>query len=60
MREALLYDKKENKKVLCGLCSHRCLISESKFGICNVRQNVEGVLYSHSYGNLISANIDPI
>lgn len=60
MKEALLYDKKEDKKVLCRLCGHRCIISDGKFGICNVRQNIEGALYTHSYGNLISANVDPI
>lgn len=45
---------------MCNLCSHRCLISDGKFGVCNVRQNINGVLYTHSYGNLISANVDPI
>lgn len=60
MKEALLYDKKEDRKVLCRLCNHHCLISEGKFGICGVRQNVGGILYTHSYENLISANVDPI
>lgn len=60
MKEALLYEKKEDKKVLCHLCCHRCLISDGKFGICAVRQNIGGILYTHSYGNLISANVDPI
>ncbi len=59
-REALLYDRKEDKKVLCNLCSHRCLISDGNFGICGVRQNIDGALITHSYGNLISANADPI
>lgn len=60
MKEALLYKKMEDKKVLCNLCSHHCLIADGKFGICNVRQNIEGILYTHSYGNLVSANIDPV
>ncbi|MDD5449988.1 MAG: AmmeMemoRadiSam system radical SAM enzyme [Candidatus Omnitrophica bacterium] len=60
MKEALLYEKKDDKKVLCGLCAHKCLIAEGGCGICNVRQNIDGVLYTRSYGNLISANIDPI
>jgi len=60
MKEALLYGKKEDKKVLCHLCAHLCLISEGKFGICGVRQNIEGVLYTHSYGKLISSSVDPI
>jgi len=60
VKEALLYEKKEDKKVLCNLCNHHCLIPDGKFGICNVRQNIEGILYAHSYGNLISSNADPI
>ncbi len=60
MKEALLYGKKEDKKVLCNLCNHRCLIPDGGFGICAVRENKGGVLYTHSYGRLAAANIDPI
>ena len=60
MKEALLYGKKEGKKVKCNLCNHRCIIPDGKLGICRVRENRGGVLYSLSYGNLTSANIDPI
>lgn len=60
MKEALLYDKKEDKNILCNLCNHHCLITEGKFGVCGVRQNSGGILYTHSYGDLVSANIDPI
>jgi pyruvate formate lyase activating enzyme len=60
VKEALLYDKKSDKQVLCNLCGHHCLITDGKYGICRVRQNMGGVLYTHSYGSLISANADPI
>lgn len=59
-KEALLYLKKERGKVQCALCAHRCVIEDGRFGICGVRQNKGGRLYSLSYGNLISANVDPI
>lgn len=59
-KEAMLYIAKEDNKVLCHLCNHRCLISESKFGICGVRENKGGRLYTHAYGEVIAANIDPI
>lgn len=59
-REALLYKKLEDNKVSCYLCSHHCLVSDGKFGICNVRENRGGTLYTHSYGNLVAQNIDPI
>ncbi|MBI5205183.1 MAG: AmmeMemoRadiSam system radical SAM enzyme [Nitrospirae bacterium] len=60
MREAMLYEKLEDKKVRCFLCAHGCHISDGKRGICAVRENIEGTLYSLVYGRVISANIDPI
>ena len=59
-KEALLYEKLENKIVHCYLCNHYCKIAESKFGFCGVRQNLGGVLYTHAYGKVIAAHIDPI
>ncbi len=56
----MLYKKIEGDKVSCFLCSHRCRISDGKFGICNVRENKGGVLYTHAYGELIAQHIDPI
>ncbi len=60
MKEALLYQKLAEKKVQCYLCNHRCRIGEGQKGICGVRENQEGTLYSLVYRQLISRNIDPI
>jgi len=60
LKEALLYEKCVDRKVRCFLCSHHCTISEGNVGICQVRENKEGVLYTHAYGELIAQNIDPI
>lgn len=60
MREAMLYEKLESSEVRCFLCSHHCLIKDRKFGICGVRQNKDGVLYTHAYGRVIAAHVDPI
>jgi pyruvate formate lyase activating enzyme len=60
MQEARLYEGLENERVRCNLCAHRCLIAEGNVGVCNVRQNVGGKLYSLVYGQLISRHIDPI
>jgi len=59
-QEAMFYKKLENDKVQCLLCSHYCTISSGKRGICRVRENQEGILYSLNYRKLIAANIDPI
>jgi pyruvate formate lyase activating enzyme len=58
--EALLYEKLENKAVHCYLCAHQCRIAPSKFGFCGVRENIGGSLYTHAYGKVIAAHVDPI
>lgn len=60
LHDALLYDQLEDSKVECKLCAHRCLIKEGSRGICRVRENRDGKLYTLVYGNLISKNVDPI
>ncbi len=60
MKEAYLYERIEDEKIRCNLCSHRCKIALDKRGICQVRQNSGAKLYSLVYGRLISRNVDPI
>jgi pyruvate formate lyase activating enzyme len=61
LKEALFYEIIDEKVVKCNLCSHRCpSIVDSKRGICGVRENQKGKLYSLVYGKLIASNIDPI
>lgn len=56
----MLYDKLAEGQVRCNLCAHQCTIKSGRRGICGVRENKEGVLYSLVYGTLIAENIDPI
>ena len=60
MQEARLYEKLGDGKVRCHLCAHRCTIADGRQGICQVRENREGVLYSLVYGLAISQAIDPV
>jgi len=60
MKEAVLYEKVEGGSVVCNLCAHRCLIRPGRIGICGVRENIDGVLYTLVYNRVISASIDPI
>ncbi len=60
LHDALLYDELGEGLVQCNLCAHRCKIREGNRGICRVRENREGHLYTLVYGNLISKNVDPI
>ena len=60
MKEAMAYEKLEGTDVKCHLCAHNCIIHKGKRGICAVRENRDGILYSLVYGKIISTNIDPI
>lgn len=60
MREASLYDKLESGKVKCRLCRHGCQIDDGKKGICGVRMNSDGTLYTLVYDKVVSTNVDPI
>jgi len=55
-----LYNKKDGQKVQCYLCRHGCVIESGRRGICAVRENREGTLYSLVYGEIISTAVDPI
>lgn len=60
MHEALFWEKLDGKEGRCHLCAHECKISESGFGVCGVRQNIRGTLFTHVYGEVIAAHVDPI
>ncbi len=60
MKEAFFYEKINEKKVRCRLCPHHCVIAEGKTGLCKVRKNSEGRLYSLVYNNPIAQSVDPI
>ena len=46
--------------VRCGVCAHRCLVRPGRVGICGVRENRDGVLYSTAYGAAVTVAMDPI
>lgn len=58
--EARFYRKEEDRKVACYLCRQFCKISHGKRGLCGVRENRDGILYTLVYGRIVAANIDPI
>ncbi|MBU4331594.1 AmmeMemoRadiSam system radical SAM enzyme [Patescibacteria group bacterium] len=60
MKEAILYKKLNNRKVQCRVCNHYCKINPGKRGVCGVRENKNGKLYSLVYDRACAENIDPI
>ncbi|MHB8174100.1 MAG: AmmeMemoRadiSam system radical SAM enzyme, partial [Nitrospirota bacterium] len=60
MKQASLWEPLEDKKVYCFLCGHRCRIPDDHKGVCQVRENRGGILYSLVYDKVIARHIDPI
>ena len=60
MREAMFWSAETDGYVRCTLCPHRCRIAPGARGVCHVRENRDGVLYSLNYGRIVASNIDPI
>jgi pyruvate formate lyase activating enzyme len=60
MKEALYYEVAGNGKVKCLLCPKGCVILADKYGVCGVRKNIDGKLFSMVYEKPIVIHIDPI
>ena len=56
----MLWERMDGQKVRCNLCGHRCVIVAGKYGLCRVRQNLEGVLRTLNYNALAAMHVDPI
>lgn len=59
-KEAYFYEKLDDKGVHCRLCPHGCRIRPGNVGVCQVRKNIDVVLYSLNYGRIASIALDPI
>ena len=60
MVEARFWESAEGNQVRCGLCRFRCLIGVGRRGVCGVRENRDGTLYTLVYGKSIAEQVDPI
>jgi len=58
--EAWFYEKRPGNEVLCTLCPHDCHIRDGGRGVCAVRYNHQGTLFTVVYDKVISRHIDPI
>lgn len=57
IHKAMFYEKLAENEVKCSLCAHRCRIKPGKRGICGVRENCEGSLFSLVYGGVASETV---
>ena len=59
-KEAILYEKIHDEKVVCTACARYCEIGKNQIGLCGIRGNEKGKLQLYAYGKVISGHIDPI
>jgi pyruvate formate lyase activating enzyme len=60
LHEASFYKKNDDGTVGCGLCPNRCVLADKQRGLCKVRENIGGTLYSLVYGKPVTINVDPV
>lgn len=63
MKAARLYEaygESDSQKVQCKLCAHRCILEDGRSGVCKVRKNSGGELYTLNYHKVAATHSDPI
>lgn len=56
-----LWEKHEDEgRLRCLLCPHSCLIAAGNRGLCGVRENRDGMIFSTTYGIISGYALDPI
>ncbi|SDB07640.1 pyruvate formate lyase activating enzyme [Desulfonatronum thiosulfatophilum] len=58
--KAMLWKPLQNGKVHCRLCSHYCVIPDAQRGLCGVRENREGVLFTLVRDKVAALHLDPV
>lgn len=60
MIRARLYEPLSDGAVKCLACNHFCTIAPGHTGLCGVRENQDGQLFSLVYDRVVAAGADPI
>ena len=60
MDNKLKFYKEEDNFIQCQLCHHNCKLKENQFGICGLRTVKNNLPVAINYGEVTSANVDPI
>ncbi len=58
-REGFFYET-VGESVQCQVCPNQCVLEPGDRSICRSKVNIDGKLYSLTYGNPCSVNVDPI
>jgi len=60
VKEAAYWEKLDDDRVKCRLCPNTCVVLPGKQGVCRVRENRGGNLYTRNYGQVTSMGLDPV
>lgn len=60
LKKALFWVKLATGKLQCQLCPRRCVLGENQSGFCRARKNINGELYTLTYGQPVALHSDPI
>lgn len=60
MLKAMFWRSLDQGKILCQLCPQACVIGPGQKGLCGVRTNLDGQLYSTSSDLLAASSLDPV
>lgn len=60
MQETMYWSSAGPSEIRCHLCPHECLIREGQSGVCKVRVNRGGGLFSLVNGQLAAIHTDPV
>lgn len=60
VRRSSLFEKAFSGRVRCGVCERRCIIPNGGKGFCGTKYNLNGCLYTITYGSISSISINPI
>jgi pyruvate formate lyase activating enzyme len=60
VQRAHLWKSLDDNAVNCQLCSHFCRIADCERGLCAVRENRNGSLYTLVYDRIAALNLDPV
>ena len=60
LHEALYWRKLPDGRIQCELCPNRCILKDGQRGLCTVRENKGGTLYTLVYGKPCAVHVDPV
>lgn len=60
MHAANFYHTAPDGVLQCDLCRHYCRIRPGRSGLCRVRKNIDGQLFTLTFGRAISQSADPV